>query len=187
MLALARQMKSFTGKKQKTDSDYQAIADLEWVAGWYYESDLVEVAMQGEDLIIGDHGALIMPSRVLFAVFWAGAKQYKLGQKFKQGCFFIHDGNFDFQGKGTLEEMLRNPNLRVQTLETVNKAKVVRTRPMFQGWSVKFSFHFDDSVLDNRQITMIMDTAGRLIGIGERRPSWGRFESKIHSITPMQV
>jgi hypothetical protein len=60
---------------------------------------------------------------------------------------------------------------------TVQRAGINRTRPaMKQGWVADFSLHvllpeYIDSVL----LRDVIDTAGRLIGLGDFRPTYGRF------------
>lgn len=180
LLPLAQLMKRFTGKRKKTDQDYRLIGDLEWVAAWYYKGDLVEVGANGEQVIIGERGELNIPMKLLFASFWGGSRKHKLGELFKSGCWFTEDGVFDFDGKDDLEKMITNPEFRIRTLETVNRAKVVRTRPILRKrWQVKCTFHFDDTVMDSGQVEQSVMSAGRLVGLGERRPSWGRYDVQI--------
>ena len=184
---LSKMMKGLTAKKNKTDGDYEIIANLEWLSGWYYKGDVIDVAMQGSDILIGDCGDLVIPTKVIFATFWGGAKQHKLGMKFKQGVFVIHDAELLFPQKRALDEMMADPNLRIGTMEKVNAAKVLRTRPKLLEWTIRLSFNFDDSVLDQRQIEMCMASAGSYVGIGERRPSWGRYAVKILSVKPVVI
>jgi hypothetical protein len=173
---LAKQMKQLTSKRNKTDADYELIADLEWLAGWYMEPNQVEFAISGNAIAIGDYGEIIIPGYVLDAMMVNGAKKNKLGMQFKSGVFVDGDGELIFEGKdGGLDKLMTDPNFRLQALERVNKARVLRTRPYLKQWQLRFAVHYDDTVVDRPAIEQSIEVAGRLIGLCERRPRLGRF------------
>lgn len=169
-------MKKLTGKRNKTDADYALIADLEWLAGWYMEPNHVEFAISGNAIAVGDYGELIMPGYVLDAMMVNGAKKNKLGMQFKSGVFVDGDGELIFEGKDSgLDKLMANPNFRLQALESVQKARVLRTRPYLKQWQIRFTVNFDDTVVDQPAVEQSVEVAGRLVGLCERRPRYGRF------------
>lgn len=60
---------------------------------------------------------------------------------------------------------------------TVQKAGINRTRPaMRQGWEVELSFQIlTPEYIDPTLFHEVFSTAGRLIGVGDFRPTYGRF------------
>ena len=61
----------------------------------------------------------------------------------------------------------------------VTSSRAMRTRPQFHGWSVEVDIHFDTSHAHATDILLWLETAGRIIGIGDWRPeksgNYGRF------------
>lgn len=177
---LAKQMKSLTSKRNKTDADFELIADLEWLAGWYMEPNHVEFAISGNAIAVGDYGDLIIPGYVLDAMMVNGAKKNKLGMQFKSGVFVDGDGALLFEGKDEgLDKLMPNPNFRLQALESVNTARVLRTRPYLKQWQCRFDVSYDDTVVDRPAVEQSIEVAGRLVGLCERRPRNGRFTYEV--------
>lgn len=175
-------MKELTSKRSKTDSDYEMIANLEWLSCWYYEDGLIELALNknGNSIVIGEHGKLVIPAYVLDSLIVNGAKKNKLGMQFKSGVFVESDADLILEPQKSLSEMFADKNFRLTTLETVNKAKVVRTRPYMKNWKAKFAVNYDDTVVNAGQIEQSLEMAGRLVGLCERRPRYGRFTYELN-------
>lgn len=60
---------------------------------------------------------------------------------------------------------------------TVQRAGINRTRPaMKQGWTAEFTLHvLLPEYIDPVLLRDVIDTSGRLIGLGDFRPTYGRF------------
>jgi len=168
-------MKEITSKKNKTEADHILLANVEWLGCWYYEDNQVEFAVGSNNVIIGDHGGLILPTTVIWGMIVNGAKKNKLGNQFKSGVFINADCSLDFEGKKDLSAMMADDNFRIVTIERVGTARVVRTRPYLKKWSVSPVINYDDTVVNRAQIDQALEVAGRLVGLCERRPSFGRF------------
>ncbi len=175
----SRAIKEITSKKNKTEADHILIANLEWLACWYYEDGQIEFALSSNEVVAGDHGELILPREVLWAMLVNGAKKNKLGMQFKSGVFVERDAPLEFNGKADMASMMADANFRIVTLEKVGTAKVVRTRPYIKQWSVTFIATYDDTVVNKSHIEQSLDMGGRLVGLCERRPSYGRFTYEI--------
>lgn len=172
---LAKELKKLTSKRNKTDADYMLISDLEWLASWYYESNQLSFAINNNGIAIGDHGRLILPDYVLDPVLVNGAKKNKLGMQFKSGVFVEGDAPLDIGTDKPLDQLMHDKNYRMESLETVGQARVLRTRPYIKQWSATFMVHYDDTVVNKPEIEQALDAAGRLVGACERRPKFGRF------------
>lgn len=174
-----RAIKEITSKKNKTDADHILLANLEWLGCWYYQDGQIEFAVGSNEVIAGDHGELVLPSTVIWAALVNGAKKNKLGNQFKSGVFVECDAVLDFEGKADIASMMANESFRIVTLEKVQTSRVMRTRPYIKKWSSAFNVTFDDTVVNKSQIDQALEVGGRLVGLCERRPSYGRFTYEI--------
>jgi hypothetical protein len=164
----AKAMKAVSSKRKKTDADLDELARLEWLAGLY---------RSGDDLVIPDY--------VLEATMIGGAKKSKRGQQAKCGLFFAEHAVLNFTGKPdpitdeTLAEMFESGDFTHTIGVRVGMAKVMRTRPIFRGWSLEAIAQYDPDVLNQRDIEEIAVDAGKLVGLGDWRPKHGRFEAEV--------
>ena len=59
------------------------------------------------------------------------------------------------------------------------KGRVVRYRPKFEDWGLKFDIEFDDELLKASELREVVDNCGRLVGLADFRPEkkgpFGRF------------
>lgn len=59
----------------------------------------------------------------------------------------------------------------------VQRARVVRWRPKFNDWTLKFKILIlDDENISSSTLKEILDRAGQRVGIGDYRPRYGRFQ-----------
>ena len=163
--AYAKAMKVISGKRKKTDADFDEMSRLEWLASLYRSED---------DLLIPDH--------VIESLMIAGAKKQKRGGDARCGLYFTQHATLDFQGKpdvindDTLAEMFESGDFTHKVRVKVNMAKVMRTRPIFRHWVCVVRFQYDPDVLNRRDVEEIASDAGRFVGMGDWRPKHGRFE-----------
>jgi hypothetical protein len=166
----AQFLKSLTAKKKKTDQDYKEIARVEWEAGLYLHDG--EVAIPGENLE---------------ACFLKAAKRTKNGQKYQSGAMVSEEWfALAYQGPKIKAEPSRHiPNdelnryfdsFKHEQMVRVSNQQVLRTRPIFHGWSLSCGLQIDNEVLDERTVTAIIEDAGRFVGLCEKRPRLGRFD-----------
>ena len=162
-------LKRLSSKRNKTDDDHRELARLEWEAGLYMEG-----------------GKVVIPARCIEAALLNGAKKTKNGVKFKSGVLVEEDFmplSYDgpaitANGKGEIP----NPSLdkfydkfNYQALVKVGQQTILRTRPLFQNWSFKVSLLYDPTVIDERTLVSIGEDTGRLVGLLDNRPRFGRF------------
>ena len=55
----------------------------------------------------------------------------------------------------------------------------MRCRPIFREWVTDAKGMLDPNILDFEELVQIADTAGNLIGLGDWRPRYGRFEAAV--------
>src|SRR5262245_4789228 len=175
----AKQMKKLTSKRSKTDEDLALIADVEWLACWYYEDGKCDFVTDNNSVLVGDYGRLIMPGYVLESMLVNAAKKNKLGMQFKSGVFVDGDGELLITPEKSLTDMLADQNFRIVTLERVQQARVTRCRPYLKQWGVVFTISYEDTIVDKAQIEQALDVGGKIVGLCERRPRHGRFTFEV--------
>lgn len=166
----AKIMKPLTGKRKKTDEDYGEIARIEWEAGLYLK-----------DGVVG------LPSENIDRCLWDASKKTKSGKQYKAGCIISEDWlPLDYSGPKI--KINNNNEIPVSELDKyfdrfkhqgmvkISNQQVLRTRPIFHDWSLTFHIMVDEQVLDERSVDNIVQTAGRYIGLCEKRPRLGRFD-----------
>lgn len=178
----AKAMKRQSAKRNKTDEDLAALSLLEWWAGLYTDMRL-SVAEDGI-VTAPDNCKLVLPAHVLDSAMREGGRKIKAGKQISAGV--IVDGNAAFQADGLrdLTKASQDETFHYRTAVKVGTAKVMRTRPVFNGWSAEFKVCIDNTVADVDLVRQALEAAGRLVGVGDWRPgapkggSYGRFTVK---------
>jgi hypothetical protein len=158
--ALTKAHKEMTGKRKKTDDDFIAIAKSEFIGGCYWNEDT----------------GFFIPSQNLDSCLIAAAKLQKLGVKFKQGIVVLEDElPLDGFKNMTPEKLWENPkNVDARGVK-VGMAKIMRYRPIFRNWSLSATVMVNEDVVNLNEVKKALVDAGNLIGLGDYRPSFGRF------------
>lgn len=163
----AREMKKLSSKRQKTIEDYQALADVEFRLGMYY------------DAVAGPY----VPGDNLWRCLQDGARKMKLGTAVKAGLIVGDLINpLGYSGTRDLDKLTADANFRHYASVKVGMARVSRCRPIFRDWSVIASGTIDPAVLDIDQLQSIADLSGQLVGLGDWRPRFGRFTAAVREI-----
>jgi len=157
----AKEIKKISGKRKKTEEDHENMALLEARGGLYYDDDL----------------GVYVPGENIEATLVSAAKLQKLGTTFKRGariiepkCPLIYDGPQD------AEKLVKNPDFTHSAIVKVGMARILRTRPKFDDWSLEFTVGYFPDQLDKDTIIRIVEDAGDLIGLNDWRPRFGLFQ-----------
>jgi hypothetical protein len=171
--AYANFMKPLQKKRNKTDQDYIEISRVEWEAGLYLHD-----------------GIVALPAENLDRCLWDASKKTKSGKLYKSGALISEDW-IPMDYRGPKIKIKQNGKIPLSELDgfynhfshrqmvKVSGQQVLRTRPIFHDWSFTFNIMIDEQVLDERTMERIAETAGRYIGLGEKRPRLGRFEVEL--------
>lgn len=161
MNPIAREMKKVSGKRAKTEADYERLAELEFRGGLYLSG--------GEPCIPGEN---------LEAVIIEGAKKMKRGPQARAGI--ISDGlhPLEYDGPRDADGLWSDPEFRLSVGVRVQKARVMRTRPIFRRWSAEVFVDFMPGQLNAHEIDEFMVSAGTVIGVCDWRPKFGRFTAE---------
>jgi hypothetical protein len=160
----AKAIRAISGKRKKTDADYEEMARLEFLASLY----------------IGPDGPVI-PARNIDAMVIAAAKKSRKGDLAKSGVYCQTDAAMEYDGPREANALWADERFRHTALLRVQTARVVRTRPIFHAWQAIVVLQVEDSVVDLAQVDGWMFDGGRLIGLGDWRPQYGRFSVTVLS------
>lgn len=158
---LTKSIKAITGKRKKTEDDLLEISRLEWLGGLYFDADF------------GVH----VPGYNLFAALICGGKLQKLGSTIKRAAIvqedkvaLVYEGPADPDGLFADRKFVDIRSVKVGT------SKVARCRPIFKDWRCTFTLLFEESALQRADLDRALQDTGAMIGLGDYRPRFGRFE-----------
>lgn len=156
-----KKIKEFTGLKIKQDEHHMAIARLQWEASLYFDEDI---------------GAYLS-SKMIIGCLRASARKEKKGLHMKAVIVDCIPGTpligFEKTTPAKLWEVKNKKGEQVHVFtESVNvqRAKTMRTRPIFPQWEVKFEVLLNTEILSEVELKRIIERAGFEYGIGELRP-----------------
>lgn len=157
----ARQLKKVSGKRNKTDEDFEAMAKIEFFAGLY----------------LNQKGEYVLPAHNIEAVLLEGAKKNKNGKLIQSGVFVAEDPLLVFDGsQKTADELWDGGEHALMVAVRVGKNRVMRTRPMIpEGWTAEVVIHYDQQIVEESVIRQALEVGGREKGMGDWRPKYGRF------------
>jgi len=154
-------LKQVSSKRTKTDSDFEEMARIEFMAGLY----------------MGKDGPII-PAANIDSLLVNAAKKSKESQFAKSGVFCAEHASLQYDGPRTADELWANEDFRFSAIVRVGTAKVVRMRPIFRQWTATISLNVEASVVNPARLDDWLIAAGSVVGLGDWRPQHGRFEAK---------
>lgn len=159
----AKDLKKITRKQKKTEQDHAEMGNLEFMGGLY----------------LNDKGQPVAPPNWWEGTLLNAAKKKRMGPVVKAAVFCDQEATLKFAGPKKVEKRAADPSCRLATMVTVQKAKVKRTRPLFQQWSCVVVLQYDPEQINKQDVVDLMDLAGRQIGVGDWRPKYGRFTIEV--------
>jgi hypothetical protein len=161
---IARAMKEVSAKRKKTDADIEELARLEFLGSIYWTN------ADGAFL----PGANIEKSLV------EGGRITKEGKSIERGLFVEAIAvPLQYDGPTTPDELWTDDRFRSRMSVKVGQSRVMRTRPIFESWSLSTVAHMDETVLNLGDLQRIARQAGEMVGLGDYRPRFGRFTAEI--------
>ena len=173
----SQELSKKSGKRKKTIEDIWELARIEWEGGLYIYN-----------------GEIKLPMRVVNKCFERGATKQKNGMLWKSGCF-VKEDYLPLSYAGTkikVEETseVLNPGLDkffkkyiYQAMVRVGQATLLRTRPMFEDWSVEVTVMFDGNIINRETLIQAARDAGQLVGLCdwriEKGGQFGRFSVEV--------
>lgn len=159
-----RALAKVTSKRKKTDDDHLEVARLEHLGSLYLDADL------------GPY----VPGANIEAALFRGASKFKLMSALKSALLIPEEVNaLAYKGPRTTDGLWADKAFVHRASVKVGQARVIRTRPVFARWSLVTSGSLDTEVVDQAAFEQIVETAGRLVGLGDWRPRFGRFDAAV--------
>ena len=129
-------------------------------------------------------GAPTLPAAAIRAMIETAARKLKQGPQVREGLVVESVDAFDYDRErmgATVEELGKSAQFTVGVV--VQRSRVLRTRALFDPWSVTVTLDCDDELVDQEQLETWLDIGGRRIGLGDWRPeksgSYGRFTAEV--------
>lgn len=163
---IVRSIAELTGKRNKTDEDFRAVAKLEFLGGLYYDHS------------VGVH----VPSWNLIRTFEQAGKATRQGTDIIRAVHLTTDKiPLIYSGPKTPEELWELPEHRFRTAVGVQRNKIIRMRPIFRQWQLSFEVELETDIMNPRDFEGIVAKAGRVEGLGDaRKLGNGRFTATVH-------
>jgi hypothetical protein len=172
----AKELSAISSKKNKVDADYLEMSRIEFAGGTYMHPELGPV----------------LPGDNIVASMIGGAKKNKEGKIAQSAVFPADPGYFAIQydGPRTIQEMFEDTTPRTTpgaegfryTVSVVrNRNRIISTRCIFHDWSAIVDLAYESSIVTAKQVTRWLEKAGTLVGLCERRPTFGRFSVRVIS------
>ena len=160
---MTKEHKALTGKRKKTDEDYELIARSEWRGGLYYDDEM-------GPYIPGDN---------VFGAIYEGGKLSKLGAQIKRSMEVVEERcKLIYEGPRTVEGLWSKGFYDARSIK-VGGSRVQRYRPIFKRWELFFSIAFNNESIEERQIIKSTKDAGMYCGLGDYRPKFGRYTVEV--------
>jgi hypothetical protein len=168
---MTKRLKEITCIKSKKDEHHYAMARIEWEGALYYDDE------------IGIH----IPSKCLRGCFKSAAKKFKLGKATKAitidcpiGTPLIGYEKLNPEKLWAIKNKKDEQSHVFCETVVVNRARIMRTRPIFPKWEVKFDVYLNHELFSIQQLESVINTAGFEYGLCELRPenatgTFGRF------------
>jgi len=156
----SKALKEITGRRKKTDDDLEEIARIEWLGGLYTDPA----------------GTVAIPADNILAGIIDGARKSRNGKKVEAGVF-CSKPYFPllFKGPKDVQALSQDAAFADYRSVAVNGKRIMRSRPRFTDWRLKFEVVFNPSLVNQRDVMAAVEACGEQCGIGDFRPRYGRF------------
>lgn len=154
-----RALKKVSGKRKKTDADYEEMARLEWYGSLY----------------LNDQGQIIVPSEMVEAAMKEAAKREKKGKAVDRALVCTVTSPLETGTTKTIDEMWEDPKFRLTIGVKIKQNRVMRTRPKFESWSFVATLKYDEYVLEQSDLEVFARTSA----FGDWRPRFGQVTAEI--------
>jgi hypothetical protein len=149
--------------------------------GSLYTTEPLDITINGNGVQCEGGGKVCVTSEVIEATLIRAAKKNRMGEIFKSGV--IVDGTPILEGPnlpGSVKALFaKRASWRDIRPVKVQRATVMRTRPIFRDWSLIVPIQFMDDLITEAQLKDTITEAGQVVGICDYRPKYGRFNVEV--------
>lgn len=163
---IVRDISAISKKRNKTEADHAEIGRLEFHGGMYANGN-----------------GPCLPAWNILRCLQDGAKRHKRGVDVLRGVYPIGDhADVMYDGPRDPDELWRDGGFALRKSVGVQRARTMRTRPIFSEWTCELPVEVDPTVFDVDTLTNCWKDAGTYCGIGDMRPIYGRFQATVEVI-----
>ena len=168
----AKAKKLITNKRIKTDDDLIELGNLETEGKLFFDEKI---------------GVYVPATWLTEAIVTTGFGVSKISKKKMRGGLFATDVKVklnyrDMDKVKTITDVVMNPVFRHRMLLKQGDVRVPKDAPIFHDWSFETVLEFDDSVVDLRSLTQIIEKASKYGGFGDFRPTFGRALAEVSDV-----
>ena len=158
---------------KKTDADREKLESISMESKLYFNNDL---------------GVWIPSTWVMAGIGGVSHELSGVSKKvIREGVFMNQDKiKLNYTGMDKvkkIEDIVLNPNHKALELHTINKRKIPKGTPKFDNWSFDIDFDFNEEVVTEDQLRVIINKMVTHKGFGDFRPTYGRGQIKNLVIT----
>ena len=151
-----KRMKAISSKRKKTDDDLMEMARIEWMASLYHT----------------ERKGYYMKAECIEAAMLAAAKDKKLGKAFQAAVSVPDDPVFHFEHESLPpEELFRMDAYRDFRTVKVQRANILRCRPIFCDWHCDVDIWYEESRWNERELKDVVDFAITGLNSVDSKPS----------------
>lgn len=165
-----REMKALTGKRGKTDDDLALLMMVE-AEGAAYETP---------------EGYIGLPDANIWRSLNEAAKAYKRGKDISRAVIYDPERIAPVAIEGELvpvkDFLQREGAIDYRPVGVMGK-KTMRARPIIHNWAVSCDFEVYTDILMVQDLEQMLDRAGRLEGVGDHRPQYGRYTATVQEVS----
>lgn len=164
-----RAIKELTAKRtRKTEEDKQEIDRLSFAGGLYWDEE------------IGPY----LPAENIFRCLMEAGALTRSGKKIERGVVFLASrAVLEYQGPRDIESLWGEDPAKSRYVDrrmvAVQRQRIPRVRPIFPQWSAVLPVEIDPSVIDPEEFEQIVAKAGKMIGLGDYRRFYGKFDGTV--------
>ncbi len=123
-------------------------------------------------------GVYVPTSWIMESIAKESFAQIKLAKAKVRGAVFIIGDKIKLNYDGietieTFEDVAMNQKFRVSQLIKQGQVKIVKVFPQFTGWSINVELDFDERIITEEELKIILSVACKRNGFGDFRPTFG--------------
>jgi hypothetical protein len=142
----------------KTEADHEAISKVEWFGSLWL-----------------DDGLPCIPAEALMSAFVGAARSRRRGPQASAGLVVEAHAKLEYDGPRDLDALWDDQRFTLRVPVRVGNARTMRTRPVFDDWSIQFEASYLPSLLNRDEISETYAIAGFTKALGDWRPQNGTF------------
>lgn len=162
-----KELKKISGKRSKTDEDHEAMSRIEYEASLYRDTAEFKTPT-----------SLYMPTENIMACLVNAGKKLKHGRGSMKTAVtgILMDNPLGYALDvpwNSYEEMYEDSRTWFKKIVTVQSSKILRTRVLIPSWSFEVQAELEPDICTIEMLNSMLEVAGKLIGLGDWRPSSG--------------